>query len=318
MGLAFDITSRPSHPGLELGSLKAAYQRGENITQLLSESSLGLSRSEIIEIAYDLQAGSYSAWALNHREKIDACARTIYDCCAPYLQPGDCLLDCGAGELTALSAFSQYLPISIQLHAFDLSLSRIRSGLKYARQHMKSEILTNLRAFVAELASIPLATSSMDVVTTMHALEPNHGHEEEILAELLRVAKRKLILFEPSWENASADIQERMRLHGYVRGLPDAIRKLGGQLIAVQPLPEPVNLQNPTYCFIIEPPLCDQPLGTSSQVATYSCPRSNYPLQDYSHYCWSEQGGWCYPIIETVPCLRPQNAVLMTQPFFTD
>ena len=77
----------------------------------------------------------------------------------------------------------------------------------------------SLSLFVADMALLPLADSSVDVVFTSHALEPNHGREEQLLKELLRVARRHLLLFEPSWENADQAVRDRMVQHGYVRDL---------------------------------------------------------------------------------------------------
>ena len=55
---------------------------------------------------------------------------------------------------------------------------------------------------------------------TIHPIEPNRGREEAILSELLRVARRALVMIEPSYETASAEARARMERLGYVRGLP--------------------------------------------------------------------------------------------------
>jgi len=47
-----------------ISELRQAYGRGENISQLLTNSNPNLDRSEIIEIAYDIQSGSYTRYAL--------------------------------------------------------------------------------------------------------------------------------------------------------------------------------------------------------------------------------------------------------------
>ena len=48
----------------------------------------------------------------------------------------------------------------------------------------------NVMLFTSDLDRIPLASESVDVVLTIHAVEPNHGREEPILSELLRVARK--------------------------------------------------------------------------------------------------------------------------------
>jgi ubiquinone/menaquinone biosynthesis C-methylase UbiE len=82
---------------------------------------------------------------------------------------------------------------------------------------MRGDLRCNLTTFVADMAKLPLVDRSVDGVFASHALEPNHGRESELLAELLRVARRKLLLFEPSWEYANQATRSRMKKHGYVR-----------------------------------------------------------------------------------------------------
>jgi len=300
---------------LDVQLLREAYERGENIMQKLQMSGLALTRSQIIEISYDIQAGSYSSWASDNPSVIAQYGQNIFQMCAPHLREGDCLLDCGAGELTSLSALSQCLPASMQLYAFDLSLSRIRAGLAYAASEMRHDLFANLHAFVAEMVAIPLADASMDVVITMHALEPNHGRELQLLTELLRVTRRKLLLFEPSWEHATPAIKERMQQHGYVRNLPDWIAQAGGRLLSVTPLVHPINPMNPTYCFVVEPLAIDKMLlPLDSQDHNFICPRSRVPMESFPGYWWSAERGWLYPVVHGVPCLRRHHAVLMSRP----
>ena len=45
---------------LDMPSLKASYRNGENITELLrNEKNVNFNTSDIIEAAYDIQAGTY-------------------------------------------------------------------------------------------------------------------------------------------------------------------------------------------------------------------------------------------------------------------
>jgi len=72
---------------------------------------------------------------------------------------------------------------------------------------------------VADLFHIPAEDDSVDAIYTSHSIEPNWGREEEALKELLRVARRAVVLVEPIYELATPDAQARMAHHGYVRGL---------------------------------------------------------------------------------------------------
>lgn len=283
---------------------------GANITQLLKDCYPGLSRQEIIEIAYDLQAGSYIEYALKFPGVLESYSREIYDLINPYLAEQDVILDCGAGELTTLSALSEHLPAKCQVLACDISLSRLIHGRRFADRAMRGDLQKALRLFVADMSSLPLPDNSVDVVFTSHALEPNHGSERVLLGELLRVARRQLLLFEPSWENGDELIRARMQQHGYVRDLPQHIEAAGGRLLSVKALPSPLEKLNPTYCYVVEPINKQYEPPFAEQV--FQCPRSGYPLHKQQNYWWSNKGGWAFPEINGIVCLRHNNALLMS------
>jgi ubiquinone/menaquinone biosynthesis C-methylase UbiE len=293
-----------------IGELRQAYSRGDNITQLLTNSNPNLDRSEIIEIAYDIQSGSYTKYALESSGILKRYASEICDLAKPYLAEHDVILDCGAGELTTLSALSEHLPAQCQLLACDISLSRLKVGRRFAERVMRGDLARALRLFVADMGRLPIADSSVDVVFTSHALEPNHGRERDLLAELLRVARRQLLLFEPSWENADELVRTRMEQHGYVRDLPQHIDAAGGRLVSVEPLPNSLNSVNPTYCYVVEPVNKESQPSFADQA--FQCPRSGYPYHKQQSYWWNQEGGWVYPEIYGIACLREKHGVLMS------
>jgi len=299
-------------------TLRQAYARGENITLLLREnenSEGGENRLDSIEVAYDLQAGRHTEDALREPEMLRQYATDIHSLCSSHLAECRSLLDCGTGEMTTLSALSQYLPSQIALLAFDISLSRVKCGLEFSRQWMREDLREGLHAFVAEMDRIPLPSASIDVVFTSHALEPNRGREEILVAELLRVARKKLILLEPSYENASQEAQQRMDQLGYIRNLPLFIQRCGGHLISVEQVPNSYNPLNPTYCYVVAPPVDPHAFSSSihdGQYGDYRCPKSGHPLERKDHYWWSFAGGYAYPEIDQIPCLRERHAIVMT------
>jgi len=293
-----------------ISELRQAYSRGENITQLLTNSFPGLTRQEIIEIAYDIQTGSYTRIGIDNPERYKGYAHEIYEAVKLYLADQDVILECGAGELTTLSALSEHLPAKCKLLACDISLSRLKVGRRFSDRGMRGDLAKDLSLFVADMARLPLADSSVDIVFTSHALEPNHSRERELVAELLRVARRQLLLFEPSWENADKGVRARMDQHGYVRDLPQHIDAAGGRLISVEPLPTLLNPLNPTYCYVVEPAIKGSQPSFADQV--FQCPRSGHPLHKQQSYWWSQEGGWAYPEIDGIVCLREKHGVLMS------
>lgn len=294
---------------LDISSLRQAYARNENITKLLTEQGV-FERQEIIELAYDIQSGSYIKSALANDELHQRYAREIHELCKDYIFDDDLILDCGAGELTTLSALSQYFPERARLIACDISLSRLHLGRGFADRFMRGDLASSLELFVADMASMPLLDNSVDVVFTSHSLEPNHGREANLLMELLRIARRHLILFEPSWEHANDAIRARMEELGYVSDLPRYIKEAGGELVSVKPLPHSINPMNPTFCYIVDVSNVVKPQKHSSIL--FQCPRSGFSLQKRQSYWWSMDGGWAYPVIDNISCLRTKHGVLMS------
>lgn len=230
---------------------KRAFRDGRNVTGAL-RAHLGVDHNtpEAIEIAYELQAGSYAAFADSDPDFVRAYAAQLAGFLEPHLEPGDNLLDAGTGEMTTLAHMIPELTSKpAMLYATDISERRLEVGRQYAARHG-----LEVTAFRAELSSIPLPDAAVDVVTTNHALEPNGGREREILSELLRVAKRKLVLFEPCYEVASQEAKERMRSLGYVRELARHAQDAGGSVESLTSLSLVHNPMNPTACLVIGVP----------------------------------------------------------------
>jgi SAM-dependent methyltransferase len=241
-----EMTARQTSLGTDELTLreigKRAFQEGSNVAQTLREH-LGIDRNtpEIIEIAYDLQAGTYVEEVERRPDFVRDYSAQLAQHLEPHLRAGDVLLDAGSGELTTLSHLVSALRVPLAtVYATDISEPRLKAGRAYAGKHMKP---VDLRIIKAELSAIPLPDKSVDVVTTNHAIEPNGGREEEILGELKRIARRKLVLFEPYYEIASSEGQSRMAGHGYIRGL---------QADSITPLELVANPLNPTACFVID------------------------------------------------------------------
>jgi hypothetical protein len=158
-----------SEDPLSVNSLRQAYARKENITKLLAEQGQ-LECEEVLEIAYDIQSGSYTNTALANPERLQRYAREIHELCKDFIGERDLILDCGAGELTTLSAFSEHLLQYTRLLACDISLSRLHVGRRFAERVMRGDLALALELFVADMGSMPLTDRSVDVVFTSHAL----------------------------------------------------------------------------------------------------------------------------------------------------
>jgi len=90
-----------------IASLKQAYLKGENITSLIKQlDGTNLNSTVAIELAYDLQAGSYVEAVLKTPHKFKPYYDQLREILAKYIVENDCILDAGTGEMTTLGGYS--------------------------------------------------------------------------------------------------------------------------------------------------------------------------------------------------------------------
>lgn len=290
----------------DAAEIRALFERGENIINWVQSREDATTNSETaILYSYDVQAGSYVTELADEERRSfkesfgNALAGVLDD-----LAPGS-LLDAGMGEATSLApVLRQMARRPGHVAGFDLSLSR----LLFARKHLVTHGQNNVTLFTAALDRIPLASASVDVVLTVHAVEPNHGREEIVLAELLRVARRHLVMVEPSFELASPEQRARMERLGYVRGLPAVLQQLGFPAHRVERWPLNANPLNAAALIIVEKP--NAPAETAPQFVSPISGRKLVPRLD----CWfCPDDGHAFPLIAQIPCLTLDSAILASK-----
>ena len=283
--------------------LQNLYQQGVNITQhLRQEQGLERNTDAIIEIAYDLQAGSYIAAMADvkmaqHKKNYSAeIAKVIASLCEP-----SSVLEAGVGEATTLSGVLSCLNPAIASYGFDLSWSRTA----LAQRWLHSQNIMNSTLCTGNLLDIPFADNSIDVVYTSHSIEPNGGKELPILEELYRIAKKYIILLEPAYELANSEARKRMEAHGYCRNLKGIAETLGYEVISQALFPLCANPLNPTGITIIKKS------DVSAEPATHilACPKYKTPLQKIDGMLFSPEALVAYPIVGGIPCLRIDNGI---------
>jgi hypothetical protein len=296
----------------DLLEAKKAYAEGKNVTELLrNQKNAAANTSEIIEAAYDLQAGAYIAAAQNNPNLIRYCNEIAAILDRHVIQTGS-LLDIGTGELTTLSHMIAALNVKPKsIYAFDISWSRVHKGIAYAEKNMGSDY-HKLTSFVGDINEIPLLDKSVNVTTSSHALEPNGGRLKQLMAELFRVTIDKLVLFEPCYEINTDAGKERMDWLGYIKNLDGVIAELGGKIIERITIRNIVNPLNPTACFVILPPpsVSQKPVKDASPEGIFSVPGAHYPLKKVDDFFFSQETGLCFPVLKNVPVLKTQTAIL--------
>lgn len=288
--------------------LKQLYMQGQNISSFLREE-LGIQQNtqEIIEIAYDMQAGSYiesmknDSMAKHKSQYSREIAEIIVSLCNPIS-----ILEAGVGEATTLSGVLKNLGREVRSYGFDLSWSR----LAYAKEWLSTQGFTNTALCSGDLLNIPFLDNSIDVVYTSHSIEPNGGKEKPILRELYRVTRKYLILLEPGYELSSAEAQERMTSHGYCKNLKGVSNSLEYNVIKHELFPYSANPLNPTALTIIAKHNdCDTELTPN----VFACPKFKTPLKQINGAFYSAEALVAYPIIGGIPCLRIENGVFASK-----
>lgn len=284
-----------------------AYREGRNISERLREL-LGVETNtpEIIEIAYDLQAGSY----IESFAGPDApYYRQIGEILAPLAAGARTILDVGTGECTTLYSMSRHaFSADQQLYGCDISWSRLRAARTWL-DRQDAALSSRVKLAVGDMMALPFQDKSIDVVWTSHALEPNGGREREALREIFRVARKTVCLFEPSYEDNSGEGRARMDKHGYIRGLPEAIADCGGVLREKIRLPSPTVALNPTYAFVIELPATEP---AEAGASPFACPNTGDALAEKDGFMACAAAGLVYPILKGIPVLRADAAILAT------
>ena len=282
--------------------IKDLYDNGTNILRhLKSKNGSETNSTDDILISYDLQSGTYLKGLskdIEFRNRYcKSLARKISD-----LGQFDSILEVGTGEGITLGKLIQnFEKRPKKIYALDISLSR----LIFAQHYFSDISLDNISLFTADLFNIPLPDNSIDIVFTSHAIEPNGGNEKAALTELYRIAKKFVVLLEPSYENASIEGQERMDRHGYIKNLPGYAKELNQKVIYNELFEVNYNPLNPSGLTIIEKNTDDV------NQADFICPNTGQILINYNeNLLYSPKGYLAYSVIKSIPCLLKENAIL--------
>jgi SAM-dependent methyltransferase len=314
-----EMMSSSQQIALILRQMREVYSRGGNAMEWCREyfSHCGgdVEGNDLFAtlVAYDLQSGSYTARVRQDRNQHRLWCQQVAGLLDLVCQSGDTVLEVGVGEATTLAGALQAMKVQPNLAiGFDVSWSRVAEGRAWLEEMGQKASL-----FVGDLFSIPLADSSVDVVYSSHSLEPNGGKELEALAECLRVSRKSVVLIEPIYELALPVAQERMRLHGYVKGLKKAAEKLGAEVAAYHLLDYSPNPLNPSGVIHLRKPATsldqDVELDPRHNTPQWRCPMTGVILEPGLEFFVADELGLVYPVLQGVPMLRPEHAIVASK-----
>lgn len=296
--------------GCLIMGMRAAYARGDNaMAWARANSTLADNTLVSTLVAYDLQAGTYVEGAREDPYYINRWCTQLADLLQPYVESGDHILEVGVGEATTLTGVMKAIRCTdISAFGLDVSWSRIKVAREWAEENS-----VNSNLFVGDIFHIPLADNSIDVVYTSHSLEPNGGREAAAIAELLRVARKAVVLVEPLYELAPENAQKRMREHGYVRALKATAEALGGTVVEHMLLDVCSNPLNPSGVVIMVKSGIPSRRESVIEGGGWQCPLTGVPLIDQGDCFYAEQVGIAYPVLRGVPLLRPEHAIVASK-----
>jgi len=299
--------------GRVISGMRSAYMRGDNAMAWARANTNEIGNTVVSTlVAYDLQAGSYVANARANPSFVNTWCKQLASLIKPHVEAGDSVLEVGMGEATTLAGVVKSLNISIDISpfGFDVSWSRVKVAQKWV-----SDNDVDARTFVGDLFHIPLADNSIDVIYTSHSLEPNGGREVPAIKELLRVARKAVILVEPIYELAPEEAQKRMDEHCYVRNLKQTAEQLAAKVIKYGLLEHCSNPLNPSgVVALVKTDIQPKENVTSiSLQEVWQCPLTGTHLKEDRDLFYAEQVGIAYPVLRGIPLLRAEHGVLASQ-----
>ncbi len=209
--------------------VKRIFEQNKNITSELKKLlKLNKNTPEIIELAYDMQAGDHIKLANGKNKYLyENRVSEMKEIFSPYLHECKTLLDIGIGESATFSRFLKKIEnYNISTYGCDISWSRLFAGLKEMKKNKQLKRLPKL--FVSDFSKIPFADNSIDITTSFQALEPNGKNLNNIIPEIFRCTNKYCIFIEPDNSLADNRSKKRMKTMGYIHNLDKYILRWGG------------------------------------------------------------------------------------------
>tara|TARA_B100001113_G_C21103790_1_gene619916 strand:- start:954 stop:1958 length:1005 start_codon:yes stop_codon:yes gene_type:complete len=219
------------------------------------------------------------------------------------------ILEIGAGELTTLEDIFKFKNSKIDCYGIDLSLNRLAHGVnEFKKRHSKIPYVAKANA-----TKLPFPDNSFDLVITRHTLEQMPQIFKFSIDEIIRVSKKHIVFFEPSFELGSLTQKVKMLNSDYVRGIPKYLStKSFLTLSDTFLMKNSANPLNHTACTKIE--IKDEAvIKSNNKDIPFVCPNSKEILKVHSDFLFAESSNMAYPIINGIPILDEINSFKLSK-----
>jgi ubiquinone/menaquinone biosynthesis C-methylase UbiE len=271
--------------------LKKLLKKKKNIYLFLKKNT-NLKNHIITKLSYDAQTGSYIK--LHGKRNLSKILDPVINEIKKFKKIKT-ILDFGTGEMTSLAYIMNNLSNKILFYANDISLSRLIAGQKYIRKNLDKKRLKNLNIFCTNHFKLPFEDNSIDLVTTVQSIEPNNTYKKKLLTELIRVAKKGLVLMEPHYELSDEKSKKRMIKFGYIKNFERLIKsyKIPYSIIKKK---YHYNRLNPNSIFVI----IKKNINNLNYKTLYVDPESRSRLDRESNYYYCAKNFKLFPIIDNI------------------
>jgi hypothetical protein len=279
-----------------------AFKNGKNIVNTLKK--LGVNKSDSIEIAYEIQAGSYTREFNNFHLERNKALHSIINKVATLngVDTVDTVGVFGVGEAMNWIGYEGSIN---KLFGVELSFSRLQFAYKNLN---KISGIKSFQLIKGDAKENIFNKNSFDIAITMHSLEPNGNKQgASILRNVVDSASKYVVMFEPDYKTAHKEMKERMIKNDYVRNISKELSKMNSiEIIDKFKLKKDANIDNVTTCWIIR---------KKSQNETVKnklvCPFTNGELYEYPDVMYSPNAGLGYPKINDFLFINKKDAVFL-------
>ena len=127
------------------------------------------------------------------------------------------------------------------------------------------------------------------------------------LQELYRVANQYFILMESAYELSDEEAQARMKKHGYITELYKTAVELGYDIVEYSLYGMCTNPLNPTGFLVIKKEY------KNDIKSSFCCPITRTSLKFINGAYYLHKSLLVYPVLDGIPCLTKENAIVATK-----